>query len=209
MRGPMIFQTLVVSGVASRQTGVPMTLAAGNGTCCNPKRSPVVPGIAYGASMNSRTPSNPLLNLAVAVACGAAAMYFLDPSSGRRRRAYLRDKAVAGRHGVADYANTRAKRAADHARGAIAGLRADWLAGDASDVQVAERVRAALGRLVGRPRDIDVSVERGNVCLTGQVEEAERQALIDGVAALHGVHHVEDAMGARSEYKAPPGGHSH
>ncbi|MDI9682832.1 transporter, partial [Burkholderia cenocepacia] len=29
------------------------------------------------------------------------------------------------------------------------------------------------------------------------------------VAALHGVHHVEDAMGARSEYKAPPGGHSH
>ncbi|MBR8378322.1 BON domain-containing protein [Burkholderia cenocepacia] len=159
--------------------------------------------------MNSRTPSNPLLNLAVAVACGAAAMYFLDPASGRRRRAYLRDKAVAGRHDVADYANTQVKRAADHARGAIAGLRADWLAGDASDVQVAERVRAALGRLVARPRDIDVSVERGNVCLTGQVEEAERQALIDGVTALHGVHHVEDAMGARSEYKASPDGHSH
>ncbi|OXI28649.1 transporter [Burkholderia sp. AU16741] len=159
--------------------------------------------------MNSRTPSNPLLNLAVAVACGAAAMYFLDPSSGRRRRAYLRDKAVAGRHGVADYTNAQVKRAADHARGAIAGLRADWLAGDANDVQVAERVRAAFGRLVGRPRDIDVSVEHGNVCLTGQVEEAERQALIDGVAALQGVHHVEDAMGARSEYKVPPDGHSH
>ncbi|RQV24420.1 BON domain-containing protein [Burkholderia cenocepacia] len=159
--------------------------------------------------MNSRTPSNPLLNIAVAVACGAAAMYFLDPSSGRRRRAYLRDKAAAGRHGVTDYANTQVKRAADHARGAIAGLRADWPAGDANDVQVAERVRAALGWLVGRPRDIDVSVEHGNVCLTGQVEEAERQALIDGVAALHGVHHVEDAMGARSEYKASPDGHSH
>ncbi|MDF3090212.1 MULTISPECIES: BON domain-containing protein [Burkholderia cepacia complex] len=158
--------------------------------------------------MNSRVPSNPLLNLAVAVACGAAAMYFLDPASGRRRRAYLRDKAAAGRHDVADYANTQVKRAADHARGAIAGPRADWLAGDANDVQVAERVRAALGRLVARPRDIDVSVERGNVCLTGQVDEAERQALIDGVAALHGVHRVEDAMGARSEYKAPTDGHS-
>ncbi|QND99350.1 BON domain protein [Burkholderia cenocepacia] len=205
----MIFQTFVVSVGTPRRDGSHAPLAAGNGTCCMPKRSPVVPGIAYGAFMNSRTPSNPLLNLAVAVACGAAAMYFLDPASGRRRRAYLRDKAVAGRHDVADYANTQVKRAADHARGAIAGLRADWLAGDASDVQVAERVRAALGRLVARPRDIDVSVERGNVCLTGQVEEAERQALIDGVAALHGVHHVEDAMGARSEYKASPDGHSH
>lgn len=61
--------------------------------------------------MTSRTRSNnPLLNLAVAVACGAAAMYFLDPASGRRRRAYVRDKAAAGRHDVADYANTQAKR---------------------------------------------------------------------------------------------------
>lgn len=150
MRGPMIFQTLVVSGVASRQTGVPTTLAAGNGTCCNPKRSPVVPGIAYGASMNSRTPSNPLLNLAVAVACGAAAMYFLDPSSGRRRRAYLRDKAVAGRHGVADYANTQAKRAADHARGAIAGLRADWLAMRATCRSPSACVRRSAGSSVAR-----------------------------------------------------------
>ncbi|MBR8314718.1 hypothetical protein KDW36_16150 [Burkholderia dolosa] len=110
--------------------------------------------------MNSRTRSNPLLNLAVAVACGAAAMYFFDPSSGRRRRAYVRDKAVASRHRVADYASTQAKRAADQARGAIAGLRADWLAGD-------------------------------------------------GVAALHGVHGVEDALGARTEYRAQPGGSVH
>ncbi|MDN7587861.1 BON domain-containing protein [Burkholderia seminalis] len=158
--------------------------------------------------MNSRTPSNPVLNLAVAVACGAAAMYFLDPSSGRRRRAYLRDKAAAGRHDVADYAATQAKRAAAHARGTIAGLRADWLAGEASDVQVAERVRSALGRLVGHPRDVDVSVERGQVRLTGQIDESERQAIVDAVTALHGVHGVEDAMGARSEYKAPPDGHS-
>ncbi|MGU7839850.1 BON domain-containing protein [Burkholderia sp. AW33-5] len=160
--------------------------------------------------MTSRTRSiNPLLNLAVAVACGAAAMYFFDPASGRRRRAYVRDKAAAGRHGVVDYANTQAKRAADHARGAIAGLRADWLAGDANDAQVTERVRAALGHLAGHPRDVDVSVEHGHVRLSGQVEEAERHAVVDGVAALRGVQTVEDAMGARSEYKAPPGGPMH
>lgn len=136
-------------------------------------------------------------------------MYFFDPASGRRRRTYVRDKAAAGRHDVADYASTQARRMADHARGRIAGLRADWLAGDASDVQVAERVLAALGHLVRRPRDVDVSVEHGNVRLSGQVEEAERHAVVDGVAALHGVQTVEDAMGTRSEYKAPPGGPMH
>jgi len=160
--------------------------------------------------MTSRTRSNnPLLNLAVAVACGAAAMYFLDPASGRRRRAYVRDKAAASRHGVLDYANTQAKRAADRARGAIAGLRADWLSGDADDVVLAERVRAALGHLIGRARDVDVSVSHGHVRLSGQVEEAERHAIVDGIAAVHGVKAVEDAMGARSEYKAPPGGPMH
>ncbi|KUY77324.1 BON domain-containing protein [Burkholderia cepacia] len=155
--------------------------------------------------MNARPPSYPLLNLAVAVVCGAAAMYFLDPASGRRRRAYLRDKAASGRHGVTDYANAQARRVADHARGAIAGLRADWLAGDAGDAQVAERVRSALGRLAGHPRDVEAIVEHGHVRLSGQIDEAERRTVVDGVAALHGVETVEDAMGARSEYKVPPG----
>ncbi|OXJ07008.1 BON domain-containing protein [Burkholderia sp. HI2500] len=63
-------------------------------------------------------------------------------------------------------------------------------------------------RLVARPRDVEVRVERGRVCLTGQIEESERQAVVDGVAALHGVHGVEDALGTRSEYKAPTDGHS-
>ncbi|AOJ33827.1 BON domain-containing protein [Burkholderia metallica] len=156
--------------------------------------------------MNARTRSNPLLNLAIAVACGAAAMYFLDPASGRRRRAYVRDKAAERCHDAADYANTQAKRAAERARGAIAGVRADRLAGDALDAQVAERVRSALGRLVSHPRDVDVTVDHGHVRLTGQIDEAERRAVVDGVAALHGVQDVDDAMGARSEYRAQPDG---
>ena len=129
-------------------------------------------------------------------------------SSIRRRAgggAQIRDTAVARRREVADYASTQAKRAADQARGAIAGLRADWLAGDASDVQVAERVRSALGRLVARPRDVDVRVERGRVTLTGQIEESERQAVVDGVAALHGVRR---GGRAGAQYKAPTDGHS-
>lgn len=57
--------------------------------------------------------------------------------------------------------------------------------------------------------NLAVTVEHGNVRLSGQVEETERYAVVDGVATLHGVKAVEDAMGARSGYKAPPGGPMH
>ncbi|AOI68455.1 hypothetical protein WI73_02340 [Burkholderia ubonensis] len=65
----------------------------------------------------------PLLNLAVAVACGALAMYFLDPSAGRRRRTYVRDRTIEGKRDAVDYARACTKRAADQARGVVAGLR--------------------------------------------------------------------------------------
>ncbi|WP_407060522.1 BON domain-containing protein [Burkholderia stagnalis] len=134
----------------------------------------------------------PLLSLALGIACGAAAMYFLDPSAGRRRRAYVRDKTVATRRDAVAYANARTRYAAGQARGVVAGLRAYLKDDDTDDVRLAERVRAALGRLVSRPRMVDVSVDHGQVRLSGQVPDAERQAAIKGIACVRGVRTVVD-----------------
>ncbi|MBU9372451.1 BON domain-containing protein [Burkholderia multivorans] len=155
--------------------------------------------------MESQTRLKPLMNLAAAVACGAVAMYFLDPASGRRRRAYVCDKAAAGGHGVVDYASNCAKQATDRARSAIAGLREHWQPEHADDALIAARVRAELARLTGRPHDIDVSVEDGHVRLSGAIDEAERQAIVDGVSAVDGVRTVDDGLGTRSEYRAGAG----
>ncbi|MCM2552159.1 hypothetical protein [Burkholderia glumae] len=115
----------------------------------------------------------PLLNIAAAAACGAAAMYFLDPKAGRRRRAYVRDKAVEARHGVSEYASAGARRVAEQARGVAADLRAEWRnagrgpgheGGDANaldDARIVERIRAALALMASHPRDIEVGVEHG------------------------------------------------
>ncbi|RQR62737.1 BON domain-containing protein [Burkholderia sp. Bp9126] len=142
--------------------------------------------------MTPRSPMKPLLYLALAVACGAGAMYFLDPAAGRRRRAYLRDKTIATRRDAVAYANARTRYAAGHARGVVAGLRAYWKNEETDDVRLAERVRAALGRLVSQPRTVDVSVDHGHVRLSGQVPDVERQAALKGIAGVRGVRTVVD-----------------
>src|SRR5688500_261640 len=50
-----------------------------------------------------------LLKLVASFAVGAAAMCYLDPATGRRRRALARDKGVAVRHDVEDYARIKSK----------------------------------------------------------------------------------------------------
>ena len=50
---------------------------------------------------------NTVMRIATAFATGAAAMYFLDPVAGGRRRALVRDKGVAARHGLEDFAEAR------------------------------------------------------------------------------------------------------
>jgi len=50
-----------------------------------------------------------------------------------------------------------------------------------------------------------VSVEDGHVRLSGAIDEAERQAIVDGVSAVDGVRTVDDGLGTRSEYRADAG----
>ena len=55
-----------------------------------------------------------------AMGLGAALMYILDPDSGRRRRAELRDKYAEGRAKLHDATEAAVHQAADQTRGAIA-----------------------------------------------------------------------------------------
>jgi osmotically-inducible protein OsmY len=144
--------------------------------------------------LRRRTAIEALAGPAGASALGAAAMYLLDPSRGKARRARLRDGVVS-----------RVRRAARTGLGALRdlGRRAGGLAAEArsrlagaavDDDVLAERVRARVGHVVAHPHGIAVTVRGGLVALTGSVRSGDRARLTAAVAAVRGVRAVEDRL---------------
>ena len=125
-----------------------------------------------------------ILNITAAFAAGALAMYYLDSTMGRRRRALARDKIVG-----ADFLEGAGKQVADRAKGVMATGSLDRVSSSQpqSDAQLRERVRARMGHLVSHPRAIDVSVEEGVVRLSGQVLVKELDGLLSQLTDMPGV----------------------
>jgi hypothetical protein len=122
-------------------------------------------------------------------------MYMLDPDRGRRRRAIVGDKATS-----LALDTQRALRAASRdAAHRIEGLRArarhlltDQPVPD--DLQLIERVRARMGRLVSHPHAIQVGANRGRVTLSGPVLAHEVDRLLDAVRSVWGVSSLDNKL---------------
>ncbi|RPE81589.1 BON domain-containing protein [Vulcaniibacterium tengchongense] len=154
---------------------------------------------------------HPVLRVITAFAAGAAIMYYFDPVAGRRRRAMVRDRAVATRHDAEGFVRAKSKRAVDRVHGALARTRARISPEPVDDDRLHDRVRAKLGRVVERPSAIHVEVRDGRVVLTGSAAEAEIEELLDAVAMVQGVREVENRLsmgalagGSEAEAGAPP-----
>jgi len=133
-------------------------------------------------------------------AVGVALMYFLDPNSGRRRRARTRDKVVHAARLVNDGAKVTARDTVHRAQGAWAGAKRlfahDEEVGD--DVLV-ERVRAELGRVVSHPHAIEVAASGGHVTLIGPILSHEVRPLLRAVRGVPGVRAVSDQLTVYNE----------
>ena len=137
---------------------------------------------------------NTITRIATAFAAGAAAMYYLDPLVGRRRRALVRDKGVAAGHDIEHFARAKSKRAADKLHGVVAETKAALAAAPVGDAQLRERIRSRLGRLVDAPGDIAVDVRGGRVVLRGHAASAEIDEVIDKLSLMRGVESIESHL---------------
>ena len=143
-----------------------------------------------------------LFRIAAAFAAGAAAMYYLDPETGRRRRALVRDRGIAARHDLEDYAIATSRRASDKLQGAAARTRSRVSREPVDDEQLHERIRSKLGRVVERPGDIEVQVRDGYVVLSGSADEEEIDQLVSAVTAIKGVEGVDNLVSVGGEGSA-------
>jgi osmotically-inducible protein OsmY len=141
---------------------------------------------------------NGLMKVATVFAAGAAAMYFLDPDAGRRRRATTRDKGMAAGRDLQENARQAGRRVSDRAHGAVSemGAAMDSAMDDApvSDQKLEARIRSQLGHMVERPGDIAVEVNDGHVVLSGTASDDEVASLTRELAGMSGVSDVENRM---------------
>jgi hydrogenase maturation factor HypE len=137
-----------------------------------------------------------ILNITAAFAAGALAMYYLDSTTGRRRRALARDKIVGASHEAADFVEGTGKHMLGRAKGVVATGNLDRVSSSQpqSDAQLRERVSGRMGHLVSHPRAIEVSVDQGVVRLSGQVIAKELDGLLSQLTDMPGVRKVHNAL---------------
>lgn len=136
--------------------------------------------------------------LAAAIAAAGAA-YFLDPRSGRRRRALLRDQASRIAHQAQDFLSKADRDARQRIHGAYEKSLSRFRPGMIDDGILEERIRAELGRLSSHPGAIEVSCSKGIARLQGYILEKEFATVLHGVRRVRGVQHVVNEMRVRSE----------
>jgi hypothetical protein len=127
------------------------------------------------------------------IALGATAMCLLDPASGGRRRALVRDKAVRAARSSREGLAAAGRDMSNRLGGARARLRshADERVDDETLVA---RVRSSLGRVVSHPRALDVSARDGRVTISGPILEREASRARRAAAKTRGVRGVDDRL---------------
>jgi uncharacterized membrane protein len=128
-------------------------------------------------------------------ALGALAMYFLDPQSGRRRRARTRDRMVHTGKVLNQAGRVTARDTAQRARGIAATTRRFFQrSGEVADDALEGRVRAALGRVVSHSHAIEVYAQKGHITIAGPVLAHEARGLVHCVRSVRGVRSVSDHL---------------
>lgn len=129
-----------------------------------------------------------------AVLATAAIVYFMDPASGNRRRARLRDKWHSAARGSQRFLDKAGRDAAQRARGVYREATNRLRRSSPDDEKLEHRVRTQLGRLTTHPRAIEVECRNGTACLRGDVLAAEAETVLAGIWRVNGVQRVDDQL---------------
>jgi uncharacterized membrane protein len=125
----------------------------------------------------------------------ATLTYYLDPSSGRRRRARLTEQSGRAARRVASGTQRAGRDLANRLVGVSAKARSLFRTGSVEANVLVARVRSCLGRIVSHPGAIHVSLtEPDHVLLRGAVLAWEHDPLLRAVAAVPGVRGVKEQL---------------
>ena len=125
---------------------------------------------------------------------GAALAYVLDPASGGRRRALVRDKLIHGAKLTGRGLDATMCDLTNRASGIVAATRGRLSHEVVDNDTLIERVRAKLGRVCTHPRAVDVIASDGDVTLRGPILANEMNAVLAMVRSVRGVSAVTNEL---------------
>jgi uncharacterized membrane protein len=132
--------------------------------------------------------------LLTGAALGAGVMYLLDPISGKRRRAFTRDKMTHLAKEADRVVGQTGHDLRNRYEGAVADAKGLWTQEDVTDDILADRARTALGRVISHPRSLEVSAEHGWVTLRGPILAGEEKRLLRRIRAVPGVRGLDNKL---------------
>jgi osmotically-inducible protein OsmY len=142
----------------------------------------------------SRSYGGLIFGAALGAACGALAMYYLDPQRGRTRRALVKDKVFSLNHRVMTRTEQVAMNLKNRMYGKFQELKHRRQAAQVDDEILLLRVRSAIGRRVSHLKALHIYVNNGEVSLSGPVLKQEVPGLIKVVEHIPGVSQVIDDL---------------
>ncbi len=140
------------------------------------------------------------------IGAGAAAMYFLDPDRGARRRALVSNKVSSAAHQLPDAVRVTREDLSNRAQGVWYEARNLFTKqdDDADDQVIEARVRSKLGRIVSHPHAVTVKSENGDITLSGIILADEVAGLLTCADSVPGVKSVENNLEAHDSPEGIP-----
>lgn len=138
---------------------------------------------------------------------GLATAFLLDPVSGKRRRARLRDRSLRTGRDVWAYAGRRARDLSHRVQGRVHDIKHHLTLAEVEvdDFTLVQRVRSCMGHEVSHARSVQVEVKQGTVTLSGPVLSNEVDALVTCVERVPGVKAVQDRLDIHESAEHIPG----
>lgn len=134
---------------------------------------------------------------------GAAAMYYLDPQLGRRRRAMLFDKGIKLKRRTSKAMLSAMHGVANRAGGALCELGRRLVQVEPDDAKLVARIHSGLGRITPNSRAIGVVVDHGAATLAGEILANERHSIVDFAETVPGISRVIDRLVSRAVEEPP------
>ena len=135
---------------------------------------------------------------------GAAAMFLLDPTRGKRRRTLVRDKLMMVTRMTGDCIDVTTRDVTNRTRGLISEIKSRISSEQPDDSVLVDRVRSKLGRVVSHPAAIHVTAQNGTVTLSGPVLADEVPHLLSCVKWTAGVQDINNNLDVHEEAENHP-----